>query len=140
MSRPEDIPNIRTEKKVVIELPVDIQRERDIRRFVKINGGFRKDLPSADKRLAERLLKEAGRTVEQGWDLQIVVPGFEAASATHRPMIQRHLLESTVVDLKERVKTLDLQLAQKNRPGRPRTKGVKNEQATTMVADKSAES
>jgi len=138
MPRPQDIPNINEKKKEVVTLPEHVQRERDIRRFVKINGGFRKDLPSADKQLAGRLLKEAGRTVEEGWDLQIVPPGFETASATHRPMIQRNLMESTVTELKQQVKDLQESLAARKSPGRPRKKVKTNGKTTEVVADKPA--
>jgi len=49
--------------------------EREIRRYIKRSGGFRKGLSKAGKMEAKRLLKIAGRK-ELKWDLDIVVPGI----------------------------------------------------------------
>jgi len=67
-----------------------IEVEREIRRYVKKNGGLKKNLPAGDAARAKSLLKIANgllpkgskpRTVDDGWNIGIVVPGFESAIA-----------------------------------------------------------
>lgn len=71
--------------------PVEIERE--LRRYLKKDGGFKKDLPEASKVECRRYLKKANamlakgvekRTVEDGWDITIQVPGF-AQSLLNNP-------------------------------------------------------
>ena len=50
--------------------------ERELRRYVKRNGGFRKGLPSAHKEVALRLMKKLGRKKPE-WDKSIVLPGLD---------------------------------------------------------------
>lgn len=63
-----------------------VEVERELRRYLKKDGGFKKDLLDADKVECRRMLKKANamlakgakpRTVEDGWDITIMVPGFE---------------------------------------------------------------
>jgi len=60
--------------------------ERELRRYLKKDGGFKKDLPDASKVVCRGLLKKANamlkksdkpRLVEDGWNIMIQVPGFE---------------------------------------------------------------
>lgn len=50
--------------------------ERELRRYVRRDGGFRKNLPSAHKEVALRLMKKLGRK-EPKWDKSIVLPGID---------------------------------------------------------------
>ena len=121
MPRIQDIPDKNARKKKMIVLPPKVAMEREIRRYVKINGGFRKDLPPADKKIALDLLKQAKRKLEDGWDLQIVVPGFEQSSASPRPVKAGVLLEKSVVDLQKENDLLKKRLEEleKSKRGRP---------------------
>ena len=88
----QDIPNYSDDKPKIIKLDDNVQCERDIRRFVKKDTGFRKGLPESDKAAARDLLAEwnekhkaAGdpdRSEVDGWDMGITVPGFEMATAS----------------------------------------------------------
>jgi hypothetical protein len=51
--------------------PSDEEIELEIRRYVKRNGGFRKDLPEDDIKRAQKLLKRLGRS-EPSWDLKLI--------------------------------------------------------------------
>lgn len=50
--------------------------ERELRRYVKRAGGFRKGLPEADKKTATRLMKVLGRD-EPEWNTGILIPGYD---------------------------------------------------------------
>lgn len=52
-----------------------IATERELRRYVKRDGGFRKNLSKEAQAEAERLMKILGRT-SPAWDLDITVPGI----------------------------------------------------------------
>jgi hypothetical protein len=54
----------------------EVALEREIRRYVKKDGGYRKDMSKEAINEANRLLKIAGRTVDDGWDQAIAVPGM----------------------------------------------------------------
>jgi len=49
--------------------------ERDLRRYVKSTGGFRKNLHSLDRKHGEELLVLLGRE-HPAWDEAVVVPGM----------------------------------------------------------------
>ena len=51
--------------------------ERELRRYIKRSGGFRKDLSSTAKKRAEAIMEKLGRK-EKKWDFNIVVPGYDA--------------------------------------------------------------
>lgn len=53
-----------------------VMAERELRRYVRRDGGFRLGLKEAGIKEAERLMAILGRT-EPKWDLKIVVPGFQ---------------------------------------------------------------
>ncbi len=55
-------------KKPLVPSKEDIERE--IRKYVKRDGGFRKDLPEADKKRCENLCKKYKR--EAKWDPNIL--------------------------------------------------------------------
>ncbi len=63
-----------------------VEIERELRRYLKKDGGFKKDLPDASKVECRRMLKKANallgkdvenRTIENGWNITIRVPGFD---------------------------------------------------------------
>jgi hypothetical protein len=61
---------------------VDI--ERDIRRYVKKSGGYKKGLSDEDMLRAQKVLREAGRLPAEGerpqWDMNVPVPGIDNPS------------------------------------------------------------
>ncbi len=70
-----------------------VEIERELRRYLKKDGGFKKDLPDASKVECRRYLKKANamlakgakaRTIEDGWDITILVSGF-AQSLLNNP-------------------------------------------------------
>ena len=70
------------EQKPQQDEPVDektVGLERELRRYVKRTGGFRKDLSPGDTKKAEAIMKELDREKPE-WDVTIIVPGFEYAS------------------------------------------------------------
>ncbi len=50
--------------------------ERELRRYVKSSGGFRKDLPKLKQEKAVKIMKVLGRKSVE-WDKSIVVPGLD---------------------------------------------------------------
>ena len=65
------------DKKEKKEKKIDpIVLEREIRRYIKPRGGYRKDLSTAKKKIALKLLERVGRTVKDGWDFEMNVPGL----------------------------------------------------------------
>jgi hypothetical protein len=91
-----DIPDVNAGKAPTIVLPGPVTLERQVRRYIKKDGVFRKDfylatlhptdVKAAEAEVAEALQK-SGRTVttgadgrlraEPGWNLEIRVPGME---------------------------------------------------------------
>lgn len=67
-----------------LTLEQQIAMEREIRRYVKSSGGFRKDQHEQEIIHCTNLLGVLGRS-EPCWDFNIHVPGMEAAEAKHRP-------------------------------------------------------
>ena len=104
MPRTQDIPDANASKAKKAVLEPKVQLERDIRRFVKPLGGFRKGLPESDKKEANGLLEKAKRTVEDGWDMGIVVPGFEAITASPPKAPPEALRDKAVMDLMDTVR------------------------------------
>lgn len=76
---PGDIPEEKTAPTVSGEdkAAAKIALERELRRYVKRTGDFRKGLSSKAKDEARRLLKRLGRT-QPAWDRSILIPGFDA--------------------------------------------------------------
>lgn len=71
--------------------------EREIRRYVKKSGGFRKDLNPQDQKWAVALLAIIGRR-SLSWDVSIHVPGFEADEYRPSGLIPaRHMDETDIV-------------------------------------------
>lgn len=58
--------------------------EREIRRYVKSTGGFRKDLGPALITQATNMLAVMGRR-DPVWDFTVNVPGFESSEYKHGP-------------------------------------------------------
>lgn len=58
----------KAKKKVEIDL---VSCEKELRKYVKRNGGFCKDISNADKKRARQLLKLLGRTKPE-WDKNII--------------------------------------------------------------------
>jgi len=87
-----DIPMYSDAKPKVAVMDPLVLCERNIRRFVKKGVGFRKGETDANKVECRKLLaqwnkdfKAAGapdRTEADGWDMSVVVPGFELAVAS----------------------------------------------------------
>ena len=50
--------------------------ERELRRYVRRGGGFRKNLPKNHKEVAQRIMKKLGRKKPE-WDKSIVVFGVD---------------------------------------------------------------
>lgn len=53
--------------------------ERELRRYVKRSGGFRKNLSKPHKEVAKRIMKQLGRK-EPEWDTSIEVFGVDQAT------------------------------------------------------------
>ena len=51
--------------------------EREIRRYVRKDGGYRKGQRHADSLRAKALLDLLGRKAEDGWDQNIYIEGFD---------------------------------------------------------------
>ena len=64
------------EPKEVLTDELKVGLERELRRYVKKSGGFRKGLPKEDEKKARKIMKRLGRKKLE-WDLTILVPGFE---------------------------------------------------------------
>jgi hypothetical protein len=56
-----------------------VRTEREIRRYVRKIGDYRKGLPDNEKAICARLLRKMGRT-EVEWDRTIHVPGMDNPS------------------------------------------------------------
>jgi len=105
LNQSPDIPTMGDDDEKTIVLKDNIMCERKIRCYVKKGGGFRKDLPGADKTAFRRLAKEwnechkgkndEDRTEADGWNMGLMVPGFELAVAmapTVKPEFAQQLL------------------------------------------------
>jgi hypothetical protein len=69
--------DIMAKKKAVDEAKKDVvATEREIRRYVKRAGGYRKGLSEKDKAQCATLLRKLGRQ-EIAWDPTIQVPGYD---------------------------------------------------------------
>ena len=68
-------------QKKIVKLSAEEQAilvEKEIRRCVKKDGGFRKDLPEADKKHCIELLKGLGRPeADLKWNTEIVIAGMD---------------------------------------------------------------
>lgn len=82
LKAPKGIPSARVVKKEVVEVPDEVLLEREIRKFVKRGGGFRKGLSGDDMDRAKMLLGKAGKPYvkdkEPRWNTSIVVSGIPA--------------------------------------------------------------
>ncbi len=128
-----DIPDAELKKPEPITLPPKVQRERDMRRYIRKDGVFRKNFEvqfkGKTKAQAEKVIraqcKLTGRKVETesltgrlkavpGWDLAIRVPGMareeqmapKEAEGETRQKINESLLLTTVKENKELKKQL----------------------------------
>lgn len=132
-----DIPDVELKKPKPITLPQKVQRERDMRRYIRKDGVFRKNFevlfkgktkPQAEKVIRE-LCKLTGRKVETemltdrlkavpGWDLSIRVPGMsrEEQAAPKEPSgeTRQKINESLLLTVKEENKELKKQLVEIN--------------------------
>lgn len=106
MPRTQDIPDANRKEVTKAIMAPEVQLERNIRRFVKPQGGFRKDLPESDQVEALALLKKAGRKVEDGWDMGIMVPGFTNITAQAPKAPPQALRDKTIIDLMDANKKL----------------------------------
>lgn len=132
-----DIPDAELKKPKPITLPVKVQRERDMRRYIRKDGVFRKDFeimfkgktkPQAEK-IIRAQCKLTGRKVETesltgrlkavpGWDLTIRVPGMarEEQQAPKKPEGEdrQKINESLLLNVEKENKELKKQLAEIN--------------------------
>lgn len=132
-----DIPDAELKKPKPITLPVKVQRERDIRRYIRKDGVFIKDFEimfkgktkvQAEKSIRD-LCKLTGRKVENelltgrlkavpGWDLAIRVPGMarEEQAAPKEPSgeTRQKINESLLLSVEKENKKLKKQLAEIN--------------------------
>jgi hypothetical protein len=80
MNEPKGIANALTKEKTEIVIPDNVLIEREIRRYVKKSGGFRKNLPGDSLDRAKSLLGKAGRPYKKDekpeWDVTVEVPGM----------------------------------------------------------------
>ena len=86
LEKPKGIPNAQTKKKEVVVIPDKVLVEREIRKYVKRSGGFRKKLSGDDLDRAKYLLGKAGRPYKKAnegekqegpkWNTDIQVPGM----------------------------------------------------------------
>ena len=130
-----DIPDAELKKPDPIKLPVKVQRERDIRRYIRKDGVFIKDFeimfPRMTKTQAEipirALCRLTGRKVEKesltgrfkavpGWDLSIRVPGMareeQAAPKAPEGEERQKINESLLLAMEKENKELKKQLAE----------------------------
>lgn len=132
-----DIPDAELKKPKPITLPVKVQRERDIRRYIRKDGVFIKNFElmfkgktkvQAEKSIRD-LCKLTGRKVETelltdrlkavpGWDLAIRVPGMarEEQVAAKEPSgeTRQKINESLLLSVEKENKDLKKQLAEIN--------------------------
>lgn len=132
-----DIPDVELKKPKPITLPKKVQGERDMRRYIRKDGVFRKDFEilfkGKSKAQAEKdirdLCKMTGRKVETelltdrlkavpGWDLTIRVPGMarEEQAAPKEPSgeTRQKINESLLLSVEKENKELKKQLAEIN--------------------------
>jgi len=80
LKKPKGIPNAQKREKEVVVIPDEVLLEREIRKFVKRAGGFRKGLTGDQLDRAKKLLAKAGRPYKKEevprWDKAIQVPGI----------------------------------------------------------------
>ena len=98
-----DIPSLEDTSPKTVELSPEVMLERDIRRYVKKDGGFRAGLPEDQQKIGLELLEKAGRSVDDGWDMGIDVPGFTDITAAAPKLKPDALLQQTVVSLQKTV-------------------------------------
>ena len=132
-----DIPDAELKKPKPITLPVKVQRERDIRRYIRKDGVFIKNFElmfkgktkvQAEKSIRD-LCKLTGRKVEKelltdrlkavpGWDLSIRVPGMarEEQAAPKEPSgeTRQKINESLLLSVEKENKGLKSELAKVN--------------------------
>ena len=75
MAKNETVEAPKEEQEVLTD-ETKVGLERELRRYIKKSGGFRKGLTKDDEKKARKIMKRLGRT-ELKWDLTILVPGFE---------------------------------------------------------------
>jgi hypothetical protein len=132
-----DIPDAELKKPKPITLPVKVQRERDMRRYIRKDGVFRKDFEilfkGKTKAQAEKAIRDqcklTGRKVETesltdrlkavpGWDLSIRVPGMarEEQAAPKEPSgeTRQKINESLLLAGQKEIEELKKQLAEVN--------------------------
>jgi hypothetical protein len=132
-----DIPDAELKKPKPITLPVKVQRERDMRRYIRKDGVFRKDFENLfkgkTKAQAEKAIrgqcKLTGRKVETevltdrlkavpGWDLSIRVPGMarEEQAAPKEPSgeTRQKISDSLLLNVEKENKELKAALAKVN--------------------------
>jgi hypothetical protein len=67
-----------TPKKKIAPEEQKVLTERELRRYIKKEGGFRKGLSEKDKEICKDLLKKAGREEDDlKWNPDILVPGVD---------------------------------------------------------------
>jgi len=76
--------NLRKQKEKEAELSEDdrIAMEREIRRYVRKAGGYRKGLPESEKAKCAKLLIKLGRSKSISWDETIILPGIDKPTVT----------------------------------------------------------
>jgi hypothetical protein len=60
--------------------------ERELRRYVKKTGGFRKNLPEKEKETALGLMKILERK-SPAWDKKIIVPGYDKPTCANMVIV-----------------------------------------------------
>jgi hypothetical protein len=80
-----DVPQTEQDEKKRRDL---IEKWRWLRGRVKRIGGWVANLGPNDKKRAEAMLQELGRKVEQGWDMTVLIAGYDNTS---HQINQRHL-------------------------------------------------
>lgn len=68
-------------KKLKLTKKQKVGYERELRRYVKRAGGFRKGLPEAQKDTARGLMKILDRKKPE-WDVKILIPGYDKPTCT----------------------------------------------------------
>ena len=76
VEKPKEKKDVEKAKKTPLTDEQKMALERELRKYVKKTGGFRKDLPEQDKQKALRIMKRLGRK-EPKWDTKIVIPGYD---------------------------------------------------------------
>lgn len=113
MAQVQDIPTAGATKKGADVMAPNVLCERNIRRFVKPNGNFRKGETPENIAACRELFAEwdkdhaekgaTPRDENAGWNMGIVVPGMEKITASPKHVRPNALQETAIINLQDQV-------------------------------------